>query len=179
MTRSHPRIGPLAATGERAPALDVDALLDDPGTGIIVLAKDFGRTNWVAIVSSTIVGSSTTMLMTIWTGNTFVTAGTSAYAVPAGYKLRIYGVNLAAQSSAVITGQQFGVIVATATASLSVVATVGVAAAVVYQAAAASNIGFGPLHADISCGTTLCPAVLAGTSHTILGAVLQGYLYFG
>ena len=30
MTRTHPRVGPLAARGSTAPALDVDALLDDP-----------------------------------------------------------------------------------------------------------------------------------------------------
>ena len=36
MTRTRPRVGPLASTGVSAPALDVDALLDDPATGIIV-----------------------------------------------------------------------------------------------------------------------------------------------
>jgi anion-transporting ArsA/GET3 family ATPase len=42
MTRSRPRVGPLAATSERAPRLDVDALLDDPGTGIIVCCGSGG-----------------------------------------------------------------------------------------------------------------------------------------
>ncbi|WP_107764297.1 ArsA family ATPase [Nocardioides terrigena] len=42
MTRSRPRVGPLAATAERAPRLDVDALLDDPGTGIIVCCGSGG-----------------------------------------------------------------------------------------------------------------------------------------
>ncbi len=42
MTRSRPRVGPLAATADRAPRLDVDALLDDPGTGIIVCCGSGG-----------------------------------------------------------------------------------------------------------------------------------------
>lgn len=42
MTRSRPRVGPLAATTDRAPRLDVDALLDDPATGIIVCCGSGG-----------------------------------------------------------------------------------------------------------------------------------------
>ena len=42
MTRTRPRVGPLASTGVSAPALDVDALLDDPGTGIIVCCGSGG-----------------------------------------------------------------------------------------------------------------------------------------
>ncbi|GAB2870848.1 ArsA family ATPase [Nocardioides pacificus] len=41
-THERPRFGPLAATGERAVSLDVDALLDDPGTGIIVCCGSGG-----------------------------------------------------------------------------------------------------------------------------------------
>ena len=39
---SRPRVGPLAANPGRAPALDVDALLDDPSTGIIVCCGSGG-----------------------------------------------------------------------------------------------------------------------------------------
>jgi anion-transporting ArsA/GET3 family ATPase len=42
MTRSRPRVGPLAATTDRASRLDVDALLDDPSTGIIVCCGSGG-----------------------------------------------------------------------------------------------------------------------------------------
>jgi anion-transporting ArsA/GET3 family ATPase len=42
MTRAHPRVGPLAAHAGAAPVLDVDALLDDPGTGIIVCCGSGG-----------------------------------------------------------------------------------------------------------------------------------------
>ena len=41
MTRSHPRVGPLVARTNAA-ALDVDALLDDPETGIIVCCGSGG-----------------------------------------------------------------------------------------------------------------------------------------
>src|SRR5690242_21110640 len=42
MPRTQPRIGQLAGSGTPAPALDVDALLDDPGTGIIVCCGSGG-----------------------------------------------------------------------------------------------------------------------------------------
>jgi anion-transporting ArsA/GET3 family ATPase len=42
MARTQPRIGPLAGGGRVAPALDVDALLDDRGTGIIVCCGSGG-----------------------------------------------------------------------------------------------------------------------------------------
>jgi anion-transporting ArsA/GET3 family ATPase len=42
MTRSHPRVGPLAARSTPTKVLDVDALLDDTGTGIIVCCGSGG-----------------------------------------------------------------------------------------------------------------------------------------
>jgi anion-transporting ArsA/GET3 family ATPase len=42
MTRSHPRVGPLAARSTPTKVLDVDALLDDKGTGIIVCCGSGG-----------------------------------------------------------------------------------------------------------------------------------------
>ena len=42
MTRSHPRVGPLAARSTGAEVLDVDALLDDRRTGIIVCCGSGG-----------------------------------------------------------------------------------------------------------------------------------------
>ncbi len=42
MTRSRGRVGPLATGGKAAPALDVDALIDDPATGIIVCCGSGG-----------------------------------------------------------------------------------------------------------------------------------------
>ena len=50
---TRPRIGPLAATADRAPRLDVDALLDDPATGIIVCcgAGGVGKTTTSAALA--------------------------------------------------------------------------------------------------------------------------------
>ena len=42
MTRSRTRFGPLAAVASKAPELDVDALLDDPDTGIVVCCGSGG-----------------------------------------------------------------------------------------------------------------------------------------
>ncbi|HEX5089322.1 MAG TPA: ArsA-related P-loop ATPase [Nocardioides sp.] len=42
MTRTHPRVGPLAARATSPQPLDVDALLDDRGTGIIVCCGSGG-----------------------------------------------------------------------------------------------------------------------------------------
>ena len=42
MTRARGRMGPLATTASAAPALDIDVLLDDPGTGIIVCCGSGG-----------------------------------------------------------------------------------------------------------------------------------------
>jgi len=42
MTTPRPRVGPLAATDDRADALDIDGLLDDPGTRIIVCCGSGG-----------------------------------------------------------------------------------------------------------------------------------------
>ena len=42
MTPPRTRVGPLAAHGSTPPVLDVDALLDDPGTGIIVCCGSGG-----------------------------------------------------------------------------------------------------------------------------------------
>jgi len=40
--KTRPRVGPLASSGVQAPRLDIDALLDDPGTGIIVCCGSGG-----------------------------------------------------------------------------------------------------------------------------------------
>jgi anion-transporting ArsA/GET3 family ATPase len=42
MTRTRTRFGPLAATASSAPDLDIDALIDDPATGIIVCCGSGG-----------------------------------------------------------------------------------------------------------------------------------------
>jgi Mrp family chromosome partitioning ATPase len=53
VTRHHGRVGPLTSTGQDAPALDVDALLDDPARRIIVCcgAGGVGKTTTSAALA--------------------------------------------------------------------------------------------------------------------------------
>lgn len=130
------------------------------------------------MISSTVVGSSTTMLFTVQTGVTSVTAGTSAWAVPSGKTFRIRGINVIAVSSAVLGQAQFVIIAGTAAASLTVTATVGIAAVLPYaiQGTTVAN-WIGAMNMDVLAGTTICPAIMLGTSQSIIGAAIQGYLY--
>ena len=130
------------------------------------------------MLSSTVVGSQTTLLMTVYTGATFVTTGASFWVVPAGKVFRVMGMNLVNVSSAVLSRGQLAVIVATAAASLSVTATVGIAAALPY-AIQASTTPFNRdgIVADIAAGTTVGVAVIGGTSQSIAGGVISGYLF--
>jgi len=53
------------------------ALPTGASTGLIVVAKDFARQPVVIFVTSTVIGSSTTVLMTVYTNYTTATAGAS------------------------------------------------------------------------------------------------------
>lgn len=79
-------------------------------------------------LSSTLIGPNTTLLFSVYTGNTFVTTGASFWAVPAGKVFRVMAMQMQNVSSAVLGVGKLMVIVGTAAASLSVTSTVGVAA---------------------------------------------------
>ena len=147
-------------------------------SGQPVLTYDVSHTPVVFMVSSTVAGQNTTMAFTVYTGGTLVVAGTTAYPVPAGRNLRINQVGVIAQSSAVLSGAQFVVLLGTATASMSITTTVGIAAMVPFAIAAAPGQYIAhPLAADVVAGTSVGLGVLGGTSCSVLGAVVQGYLY--
>ena len=132
----------------------------------------------VIMISSTIVGSSTTMLMTIYTGATFVTTGASFYVVPAGKTFRIMAMQMIAVSSAVLGNARLCVLAATAAVSLSVTATVGIPAALAYAIQASTTpFAMGAYAADVAAGTTVGVGVQGGTSHSIVGGVIAGYLF--
>ena len=132
----------------------------------------------VILLSSTIVGSSTTMLMTIYTGATFVTTGASFYVVPAGKTFRIMAMQVIAVSSAVLGNARLCVLVATAAVSVSVTATVGIPAALAYAIQASTTpFAMGAYAADVAAGTTVGVGVQGGTSHSIVGGVIAGYLF--
>ena len=147
-------------------------------TGQVVVPKDFARPPVVIVISSTVVGSSTTMLMTVYTGATAVTTGASFWAVPAGLVFRIMNMNIVAVSSAVLGQARFVVIVGTAAASLSVVATVGIAAVLPFAIeASTAPFALGAYLADVVGATTVGVGIQGGTSCSILGAVISGYLF--
>jgi len=129
-------------------------------------------------ISSTVVGSSTTLLMTVFTAGTAVTTGASFWVPPSGMVFRIKAMQMVAVSSAVLSNARLAVLLGTAAASVSVVATVGVPAMLPY-AIQASTTPFqqAGYDADVVGGTTVGVGVIGGTSHSILGAVIQGMLF--
>lgn len=131
----------------------------------------------VIMVSSTALASGTTMLMTIYTGATNVTAGASFWVVPSGKTFRVQGIQCVAASSAVVAGIQVLVIVGTAAASLTVTSTVGVAAALPIVVTATQQFQVQGLSNDIAAGTTVGLGNIGGTAWNLGGAVVQGFLY--
>ena len=147
-------------------------------TGAIVVPKDFARQPVVIFCSSTVIGSSTTMLFTVYTGATQVTVTTSAWPVPAGKVFRIMAMNIIAVSSAVLGQANFVVLVGTAAVSISVVATVGIAAVLPFALqASTAPFALGAYLADVVGATTVGLGMMGGTSCSILGAVVAGFLF--
>jgi hypothetical protein len=154
------------------------AMATGASTGLVVVAKDFARIPFYIRLSSTVIGSNTTMLMTIHTGNTFVATGTSAYAVPAGQVLCIYAAGIGAILSAVTTVAMLVLVLGTATASISFTST----AATVPVCLFAATVGTTFVNVDaraiyVSGGTTLCAGMHGGTSCSIVGGFMLGYLF--
>jgi hypothetical protein len=130
------------------------------------------------MLSSTVVGSNTTLLFSVHTGATFVTTGASFWVVPAGKVFRVMAMNMVNVSSAVLGRGNLCVIVGTAAASLSVTSTVGIAAMLPYAIQATTNqFRQDGMVADIAAGTTVGVAITGGTTQSILGGAIQGYLF--
>ena len=143
-----------------------------------VLAQQSFQTPFVFIVSSTVVGSSTTVLFTVYTGGTQAVAGTSAYTLPNAKKLRVLSMNIIAVSSAVLGNAQLQLLQGTVAASISVTATVGVLAILPYAIQASTTpFSVQGIAADMTTGTLIGLGIFGGTSHSILGAVIQGYIF--
>lgn len=154
------------------------AMATGVSAGLVVVPKDFARSPVMIALSSTVVGSNTTMLMTIHTGNTFVATATSAYAVPAGMVLRIYGAQIRANLSAVTSIGVLCLVLGTATASISFTSTAATIQLLQFNNLTSVSLqSIGGLMIDISGSTTLCAAVLGGTSCSIAGGVIHGYLF--
>ncbi len=146
-------------------------------TAELVIAKDVARTNWICNITATQGGASSMMLFTVMTGNTTgAAAGTSLYVVPAGRILCIQNVFIVAVSSAILGPAQLVVVVGSAAASISLTATVGMALVMPYAMQATTAFYNKPALGYVSAGSTMGIAI-SGTSHSIIGAVLDGYLF--
>jgi hypothetical protein len=148
--------------------------------GIVTVTQlEGGRTPVVIFVSKSVaVPTDGTLLMTIHIGGTLYTTAVAVWPVPPNKTFRVNQMNMVALTSAVLGQAQLAVILGTAAASVSVTSTVGIAAVLPY-AIQASTTPFSAqgLSADIVGGTTVGLGVMSGTSHTVVGAVVQGYLF--
>jgi len=143
------------------------------------VSADISRLPVVIFVSNTVaVPTDSTILFTVHTGGTAVTAGAAFWVVPAGKTFRINSMYLVAKTSAVLSQAQFAVLLGTAAASMSVTSTVGVAAVMPYALpSVAQQFAMGGFNNDVAAATTIALGAMGGTSHTILGAAIEGYLF--
>jgi hypothetical protein len=126
---------------------------------------------------SAAVAPDTKIAFSIWAGGAGV-LNTTAYAVPAGKNLCIVAMNIYAKTSAVISFAGLAVNAETATASMSVTTTMNIVAVCPYgQTAATAGFSVLGLNQNVAAGTTIGLLVLGGTTHSILGGVINGYLF--
>jgi hypothetical protein len=151
----------------------------DVSTGITVQQSAQVAFMAVVTVTSSII-APTTMVFTVYTSNTIVVAGTTAWAVPAGKNLRINNAWIIAASSAVATVGILKLLAATATATpaLSVTSTAGVVVQFPYQLTLTSYFQMVALAQDITAGISIAIGVdLAATRHVIQQIVIAGYFF--
>lgn len=144
------------------------------------VSPDVAQSPVVIYISNTVaVPTDATLMMTVYTGGTVATAGASFWVVPVGKTFRIQAMYVAAKTSAVLGQANLAVLLGTAAASLSVTSTVGIAAALPYAfQTLVTPFTIGGFKNDVVAGTSIAIGVMSGgTSHTINGAVIQGYLF--
>lgn len=146
---------------------------------IVITSPDVKRTPVVILVSKSVaVATDATLLMTIYVGGTLSTTGVAVYPVPGNKTFRINQMHMVALTSAVLSQANLAILLGTAAASMSVTSTVGVAAALPYAIQATTTpFSVQGLAADIAGGTTVALGAMGGTSHTVVGAVVHGYLF--
>jgi hypothetical protein len=145
-------------------------------TGLVVIAKNVSQVPFQIIVTSTVVGASTTLLMTVYTANTLATAGASFFV--GGSRLRINNMYVVAVSSVVASQANLALLYGTAAASLSVTATVGIGAQLVYFPGATGQFQLQGVAIDGPvAATSIALGLIQGASHTIQGFVITGILF--
>jgi len=86
--------------------------------------------------------------------------------------------NMVALTSAVLSQANMAILLGTAAASMSVTSTVDVAAVLPYAIQASTTpFSVQGLSQDVVGGTTVAIGAMGGTSHTVVGAVVSGYLF--
>lgn len=147
-------------------------------SGTVAVGNDPGGTGVVIMVSASAVASGVTYVFTVYTGNTTVAAGTTAWAVPANKTFRIQAMQAVVAVSNVTAAVRLLVLAVTATASLSITSTVGVAAALAVVArGGADQYNIGALKLDVAAGTTIGLGGIGGTAFTLGGMIVEGFLY--
>jgi hypothetical protein len=147
--------------------------------GIVVTQIEQSKIPVILLVSKSVaVPTDATLLMTVYVGGTRVTVGVAAWQVPSDKTFRIQNMNMVALTSAVLGQANLAVLLGTAAASMSVTSTVGIGAAMPYGIQASTTpFSLQGLNADVVGGTTVALGAMSGTSHTVVGAVVQGYLF--
>ena len=147
--------------------------------GIVVKPPPVAVTPVLINVSKSVaVPTDVTLLMTVYVGGTQVTVGVATWRVPGNKTFRINNMNVVALTSAVLGQANLAVLLGTAAASMSVTSTVGIAAMLPYGIQASTTpFSLQGLSADVVGGTTVAIGAMSGTSHTVVGAVIQGYLF--
>ena len=132
-----------------------------------VTAKDPQQQPWLLMVSSTVIGAGTTVLMSIWQAGTQIAAAVTQWAVPAEMALRLVNVQAMINSSAV-TGGSVQVILNQATASAQF--TTASQSTIGRPAFLQMLVSAGPATASIQCagevvaGQTLAVHVIGSTA---------------
>lgn len=147
--------------------------------GNVVTPQESYRIPVVILVSKSVaVPTDGTVLMTIYVAGTLKTSGVAVWPVPGDKTLRINQMNVIALTSAVLSQANLAILLGTAAASMSVTSTVGIGAVLPYAIQASTTpFSANGILSDIVGGTTVALGIMGGTSHTIVGAVVQGYLF--
>jgi hypothetical protein len=152
--------------------------LDSGNTGLPVWPGTPQHTAFLAMVTVTSsIVPPTTVLFTVWTGQTQAVAGTTGYIVPAGKNLRINAIQVINAVSNVAQVNRYAVLVSTGGAP-TMTSTVGLAVGIACPLTATTQWNLQGLCADVPAGATIAFGVDVGnTRHVIVAIVVNGYLY--
>jgi len=146
-----------------------------------VLALEAGNTNIALIVSSTLVASGgSTVLMTVYQGNTQTTVGAAFWVVPAGKQFRVNAVQAVIQNSITTTPVNARIFLMQSTGALTFTSATPVVA-MVAQGIATTDIqvqaALGGLFMALTAGATVGVGITFNTTGNIVMIAVVGYLF--